>query len=96
MAWQPISTAPKDGTIVWAWLYDTGIVAMRHMSAEEAWEEDGCRGEPADYMDGWISIEDPDDCWEPKWWQPMDAIGVPPGVVMIDGRWRDLEKVSLT
>lgn len=36
--WQPIETAPKDGTLIWAWLYDTGIKQVRY--ADESWIDD--------------------------------------------------------
>lgn len=94
MAWQSIDTAPKDGTIIWGWLYDMRIVAVRWMSAEEAAEEDGHGNSPDDYLEGWVMVQEPDDYWSPKWWQPMHAIGVPPNVILAGGKWRDLAKSS--
>lgn len=73
--WQPIETAPKDGQIVWAWLYQTGIRAVRWGTAEEWAERLG--GSPDEYQDCWVEADDDSEEWSPKWWLPYDAIPAP-------------------
>lgn len=93
--WQPIETAPKDGTKIWAWLYDTGIVMMHWMSAEENCAEDG-GDNPGDYISCWVLSRDPRDDYAPSYWCPLESIQPPPGVTWVSdgnsGRWRDLGK----
>lgn len=89
--WKPIETAPRDGTKIWGWMYDSGIVLMHWMSAEENAAEDGSDN-PDDYISCWVKSGEPDeDAW-PKFWQPFDAIGVPPGVVWTGSRWRNVDQ----
>ena len=92
MKWQPIATAPKDGTKIWAWLYDTGIVLMHWMSQEDNAAVDG--GDPEDYISCWVLSGDPRDDYSPKFWMPYEAITLPPGVVWTGSRWRDSEQVA--
>ena len=93
MDWLPIETAPKDGTKIWAWLYDTGIVLMHWMSAEENAAEDG-NGNPDDYLSCWVLSGDPTDDYSPKFWLPFDAIKAPPGCAWTGRRWRDAEQTT--
>jgi hypothetical protein len=88
--WKTMDTAPQDGTKVWGWLYDTGIVLMHWMTAEQAAAEED--GDPEDYEAGWVMSKEPDDYYTPRFWKPLDAIGVPPGVAWIEdeNRWRDV------
>lgn len=74
--WQPIETAPKDGTDVL--LYSTHQFGTKTptvcswWSAERCAENDG-GGEPDDYEAGWYSVEETDDgfCWPTHWMQPL-------------------------
>ncbi len=75
VAWRPIETAPKDGQIIWAWLKQTGVRAVRWGSAEEWAERDG--GNPDDYESCWVQADDDDEIWSPRWWLPYDAIPEP-------------------
>lgn len=73
--WQPIETAPRDGQIIWAWLNQTGIRAVRWGPAEEWAERYG--GNPDEWESCWVEADDDDETWAPKWWKPYDAIGNP-------------------
>jgi len=88
--WRSIETAPKDGTAIWGWLYDSGIVLMHWMTAAQNAAADGS-DEPEDYIACWVKSGDPDDGdWSPKFWKPFGEIGVPPGVAWMGKRWRDI------
>jgi hypothetical protein len=74
--WQPMSTAPKDGREIWAYLYDSGIRRVRWCTAEEAAEIEG--GHPDEYEATWCEADDWDQTWTPRWWLPLDALPEPP------------------
>lgn len=88
--WQPIKTAPRDGSKIWAWLYDTGIKRVRFVSAKQSAADEG--GDPKDYIDCWL--DDDGDDWGPKFWLPLNAISIPASVIAVeDGektKWRDI------
>ena len=67
--WQPISTAPKDGTPIWAYLYQSGIREVRWMSPEECAEYEGS-DDPSDYDGVWVETADSDNDWSPEFWMP--------------------------
>lgn len=75
IAWRTMATAPQDGTVIWAWLYDTGIRKVRWESPEEAATREG--GDAEDYDGEWVEEGDADEVWGPKFWLPLDAIPVP-------------------
>lgn len=75
LAWQPGETAPKDGQLIWAYLYQSGIRAIQWMEPEEHAEELG--GVPDDYVGCFVEVDDHSEQWEPKWWLPYDAIPEP-------------------
>jgi hypothetical protein len=75
MTWQPIETAPKDGTEVLVWCPSAALVPLAmHFSSEEYFARE--YGDP-DYMEaGWyLSYSYPDglpECtWEPTHWMPL-------------------------
>lgn len=76
-AWRPISEAPKDGTEIWAWLYDSGVRKLRWWSAEEICEEEG-RNTPEAYQAGFYEVADRTEWWNPAWWLPADRLPAPP------------------
>jgi len=91
--WQSIETAPQDGTKIWGWLYDSGIVLMHWMTAEENAADDGSDN-PDDYISCWVKSCEPEDGdWSPKYWKPFDSIGIPPGVKWTGRRWRDTSEL---
>lgn len=73
--WQHIDTAPKDGTVIWAYLNETGIRRVRYLSPEEIAMIDG--GDPSEYDGTWVEEADEDEDWNPRFWLPLDAIPVP-------------------
>ncbi|KQQ29416.1 hypothetical protein ASF53_19485 [Methylobacterium sp. Leaf123] len=75
--WRDISTAPKDGTEIWAWLYDSGVRKLRWWSAEEIHEEEG-RDSPDAYQAGFYEVADRTEWWNPRWWVPADCLPTPP------------------
>lgn len=74
--WKPIETAPKDGTKVWAYLFQTGIRIVEFESAQDAADRYG--GDPDDFEGQWVESLQKDEAWEPLWWLPYDAIPQPP------------------
>lgn len=73
MIWKSMETAPKDGRLVWAFLYDSGVKLVRWSST--LYDEGG-----------WVEANEPDDDWVPEFWAPFDAIPLPPGVGVVDLR----------
>ena len=73
--WRDMDSAPKDGTEIWAYLFDSGIRRVRWCSAEESAEIEG--GAPDDYEACWCEVDDWDEIWSPKWWLPLNAIPLP-------------------
>jgi hypothetical protein len=55
MEWQPIETAPKDGTRILVWCEDEGIVAVE-------WTIFGWEPQPTNYYTENVC---------PLWWQPL-------------------------
>lgn len=84
-AWLPISTAPKDGTEIWAWLSDSGVRKVRWWSAEELCEEEG-RYTPDFYQAGFYEVADKTEWWNPAWWAPADRLPAPPASSNQGGR----------
>jgi hypothetical protein len=75
--WRPIAEAPTDGTPVWAWLNETGILLMRWATPEECARAEG--GRPDEYDGCWVEVADFDNDWSPSHWAPLEAIPLPPG-----------------
>ena len=74
--WQDISTAPKDGTPIWAYLYDAGIRLVRWGAAEEWAAEHG--GEPDEYISCFVEVGIKEEAWAVRYWLPANAIPAPP------------------
>lgn len=101
MDWQPIKAAPKDGTKIWAWLYDEGIHMAHWMTAQQNADVADDGGQPDEYIAGWVkSAETEAGDWAPQFWLPLDAIPTPNGVAWINdgygGKWRDVAKATIT
>lgn len=74
--WRPIADAPRDGTPIWAWLYDSGIRLMVWMNPAECAAYEGS-SDPSEYDGSWAEAFDLGEDWSPKWWRPADEIGAP-------------------
>lgn len=73
--WSTIDTSPKDGTVFWAYLNQSGIRRVRWVTGEQLAE---LTGDLADECIGWfIQDDDPDELWSPKWWCPLMYIPTP-------------------
>lgn len=82
--WQRMDTAPRDGRLIWGFLYDSGVRLLR-------WSGEAEFGE-------WVEAAEPTDDWSPTFWAPFDAITLPPGVFYASGsqgkvRLRDLDEM---
>lgn len=76
MGWQPINTAPRNGTPIWAYLFDSGIRKVRWWTAAEiAAEEDSVNIELLN--PGWYEVSDPEEGWNPQLWLPESEIPDP-------------------
>lgn len=78
LAWQPIETAPKDGTRIWVWLYYSGIRQVYWETAGQYAERIG-DPHPDKFTDCWTEIMDDEETWCPLYWLPLEAIPAPPG-----------------
>lgn len=78
MQWRTMEDAPKDGTPIWGYLYDSGLKALR-------WNDD---------IEQWVETIDEFEEWAPSFWLPLEAIPLPPNVVFVHdgniGRYRDV------
>ena len=77
MDWQPIETAPRDGTVILGLTKSGHVKSYRWVSASEcaAYESEfGFSDNPDDYIAGWGETDDPFDenAW-PVQWQPFSA-----------------------
>jgi hypothetical protein len=80
--WQPIETAPKDGTYVLVFRMDCGVTPIVHVAfynSEKDWGEFGfMTGETKEDYIGWwsytrssVTQEKLDDHWTPTHWMPL-------------------------
>lgn len=76
--WLPIEMAPKDGTVIIAYLYQTGIRYLRWMSPAECASYEGFPQDVEDYDGTWVESHDDSSDWSPRWWLPADALPEPP------------------
>ena len=79
MTWRPIKTAPRDGSPIWGFLHETGILLLRWATPEECAAEEG--GDASNYDGCFVQVSDFDEEWSPAWWLPLDALPLPPGTV---------------
>lgn len=100
MKWQPISTAPKDGTEVLVYLEvaEVPVVHLAWYNSREEWDYSG------QYCGGWDSLEDWEGWWSytegsvgqsklegykaPTHWMPMPELAAHEMEVSGDGRRR--------
>jgi len=77
MNWQPIETAPKDGTEILGWRRDCGILLVRWDAPENFVTDTECEkiGESAEIYDwfcaGFVAAERLDGSEAPTLWQPL-------------------------
>lgn len=73
--WQPIETAPKDGSYITAGSFGPSdelkwVKHSRWITAEECASDYG--GGPEDYRDGWTDGDDEDEECFPTHWSPLE------------------------
>lgn len=77
MKWQPIATAPKDGTDIIVVCFEAGewIVRLAQWVKKEEWQPPADPDEPQD-QDGWWSVDSSvTQTWrEPKHWIPLPEL----------------------
>lgn len=61
MTWQPIATAPKDGTLVDLWAPESG----RHADAFWSTERGAWMAQGYDYNGDWGVLPEPPIAWQP-------------------------------
>jgi len=81
LEWQRGSTAPRDGTPIWADLTSDGIRQIRWWTVDQLFDAFG--GDPGNYQAGFYEMADPDrESW-PTWWLPIEGIAAPPALVTL-------------
>lgn len=70
MNWQPIETAPKDGSII---LLYRPTAAKWAVIAPGAWNDDHYAKHPRPYWEGWLKIGSVSEYryWTPTHWMPL-------------------------
>lgn len=65
MNWQPIETAPRDGTVVFVWhvkslnkyaAFDTNVRQARYLAEREEWQVESVGGNVAPVVTHWMPI----------------------------------------
>ena len=83
--WQPIDTAPKDGTEVLVFRMDCGCTPIIHIAfykSEKEWEQgEGCYDETKEEFIGWwsytensVSFSKLEDYTMPTHWMPLPEL----------------------
>lgn len=84
--WQPIETAPKDGTEILAWRADCGVLLVRYMCMEDFLTERELEGhdEETTFQDDWWCADFVTGCRlegsvVPTHWMPLPTPPAPGG-----------------